>query len=239
MTEASEITASRHDKVCDRTEWRTPRMILDPVECFCGGSIYLDPCASEDNWTKARRYYSGRLLKDGSVDPDDDGLKQSWITRPGQIIFVNPPYGDRVPDDPRRAGTKAWVQRVGGEARKDKSILLLITASNRAGTIYFQEAIGDGPLDAMCHIRRRVPFIDPHTGEPARNNTTGSILYGLNVSLCRFRRYFGHLGFVVGGTAWPPPSMTGDWRDKTTKEESEKIVKQYSSPGLEGAGDFS
>lgn len=64
-----------------RTDWNTPKLIVETVRDVFGGIIRLDPCSNEGSIVHAASEY---LL------PYNDGLEDSWDY---PSIFVNPPYG--------------------------------------------------------------------------------------------------------------------------------------------------
>jgi hypothetical protein len=49
---------------------------------------------------------------------------------------------------------------------------------------------------AICFLSKRVPFIDPRTNLPAKNNRAGQILIYIGQNSDRFWQHFSHLGAV-------------------------------------------
>lgn len=71
----SETRAAQHLRTSGRTEYLTPKWVLDAL-----GKFDLDPCASVVRpWPTATKHYT----------IEDDGLVQPW----SGFIFLNPPYG--------------------------------------------------------------------------------------------------------------------------------------------------
>jgi hypothetical protein len=58
---------------------------------------------------------------------------------------------------------------------------------------YWHQYVLIPEMNAQCVIRGRLSFIDQH-GEPGKNNTYGSIIYGFNVNVERFVESFQELG---------------------------------------------
>src|SRR5690348_16135896 len=80
-------------KGSSRADWQTPEWILERVRHVIGGQIELDPATTEDNPTKALRFYTAQ----------ENGLTQPWSA---SSIFLNPPWS-------RRQGIRLrpWLQR--------------------------------------------------------------------------------------------------------------------------------
>jgi site-specific DNA-methyltransferase (adenine-specific) len=185
------IVTNLADKVAKDLDYQTPESILEPVRKFFGGPIPLDPATTADNPTKASRFFT----------PTEDGLAQSWA---GDGVFVNVPYGRSV---------KNWCQKICLEAEpcplqllKENglysgiapvTIIALLPGGSRTETKYWQEFIFNPHLNVVCYIRRRVAFIRPSTGLPAKSNTYGSALFGYNVNVNRFVETFKHLGRCI------------------------------------------
>ena len=164
------------DKSCSTGGWYTPAKVLDPIRCYFGGVIPLDPCTLPTNPTEALEFFT----------PEDDGLAKPWGGYGG--VFVNPPYGvkNRFHD---------WVSKIHEEAENGEAIIALLPCGSRFETRYWQEDILNEFLDALCFIKGRVPFED-ETGKPHKNNTYGSLLYGFGVDVNRFTEAFWELGRV-------------------------------------------
>lgn len=184
------------EKVARDLDYQTPEMILEPVRKLFGGCIPLDPATDPTNPTKAGKFHT----------PLDDGLTHSWDC----AWFLNPPYGPEVP---------AWCAKLHREAleRADVPGVALLPGGSRTETFYWQEHVYNHRLVAICFIRRRVAFIRPSTGEPAKSNNFGSALYGYNVDPDAFVAAFEHLGRcivvkVVGADPQPPKQRTGKRR---------------------------
>lgn len=88
--------------ITKRPRMLTPETILGPVREMFGGDIDLDPCTDEENWVRAKAFYS----------PPDDGCSMSWDY---PTVFCNPPAEDRL----------RWVERCVEEGEKRQVVLLL------------------------------------------------------------------------------------------------------------------
>ncbi len=64
--------------ITKRPRMLTPETILGPVREMFGGDIDLDPCTDEENWVRAKAFYS----------PPEDGCSLSWDY---PTVFCNPP----------------------------------------------------------------------------------------------------------------------------------------------------
>lgn len=165
------------DKTAKDLDYITPESLLIPVREFFGGQIPLDPATLPNNPTKALRFFI----------PEDDGLVQSWR---GEGVFLNPPYGKNM---------KNWCRKIALESSPEPpaipvTIIALLPGGSRTETKYWQDHVFNPHLNVVCYVRKRVAFLRPSTGEPAKGNTFGSGLYGFNVSTKRFLQCFGHLG---------------------------------------------
>lgn len=169
------------DKVAKDLDYQTPRRVLDQVDAYCGGQIGLDPASTLPNPTNARLFCAPGKM---------DGLEISWAKPPNYdeefqwVVFVNPPYGKEV---------HPWLAKIAEEASNHVRILALL-AVNRTEQQYMQDAMYQA--NAVCWIRKRVPFLRPTTGKPAKQNPYSSALWGFNVDQAKFVEQFSKLGLV-------------------------------------------
>ena len=161
------------DKNCYSVEWWTPDRVINPVNEYFSG-IVLDPATDESNPTGAEHFFTRY----------ENGLTRNW----DDGTFVNPPYGQVMKD---------WVLKIREEARIGHEIIALLAAS-RFEQQYFQECVFSQWLSGFCLIRKRLQFIDGHTGETCKSNPYPSILYGYNISEWdKFRDCMSMIGTVV------------------------------------------
>jgi site-specific DNA-methyltransferase (adenine-specific) len=168
------VTSPLREKVCRDTEWRTPPAVLDVVRAYFRGRIPLDPAASSDNPTNARRFFTRR----------ENGLRRAWSAP----SFVNPPYGRAI---------RAWAAKIHEEAARGTEIVALLPAGARFGTRYWQEHILIPQLSALCFHRGRIEFLDRQGRPSPSRNMYDSIFYLYNGHRARFERAFAALGRVL------------------------------------------
>jgi len=160
------------DKTCRHDEYGTPEIVLDCVRKYYGGDIPLDPCTSDRNNVKAKRY----------LTKDMDGLSVLWDVG----SFVNPPYGKKL---------RAWVHKIGDEARRGSEVIALLP-SNRFETKYLQEDLFVDELIGVCFVKGRLKF-SLGGAEGGCGNPWGSVLYGFNVHWKTFKESFQSLGRCI------------------------------------------
>lgn len=170
-TEEVKTPARPTEKTCRSTDWLTPPRVLEPVRRMFGGQIWLDPCTTPGNPTKAVSFYSKQ----------SDGLRDRWHTlvtaRHG--VFVNPPYGKAMRD---------WIAKCVEEADRGVPIALLLAASSRWDQPYWH-AIFSPECTAMVLFKGRVKYLDAR-GRPAKSPPYPSILFVYNVDHARVRAAF-------------------------------------------------
>lgn len=155
---------------CANTEWFTPPHVLDAVRSYFGGEIALDPATTAANHTKAKAFFTVK----------ENGLARPFVNG----TFVNPPYGTAMP---------AWCAKIGEEAARGVEIIALLTVSRRTEQEYWQRAVLNDHLRAICFVRGRLQFLDER-GSPGKRNSYPSELYGYNVDRQRFEEVFVCLG---------------------------------------------
>ena len=130
--------------------WRTPQWLFDLLDSEFG-PFDLDAAATP---TDARC--------DAFLTVLDNALTIDWSSR-GSRVFVNPPYSRAGGDG---EGLLAWVQAA--VRARDAGAVVVMVAPPALSTRYHQvlksEAI------ELLHLPRRVPFLDPDTGEPRKGN---------------------------------------------------------------------
>lgn len=161
------------DKRCVSTEWFTPPEILAPVRDILGDPIPLDPCTTEENPTKACRFFT----------PVNNGLIQPW----GASAFVNPPYGREL---------YSWVEKVVLEASLGVRIILLVSASSRWDQERWQKMYSP-ELTTFLMIKGRVKFLSSDNTRASGSPPYPSVMYFYNLSPDVVADEFGHMGTVV------------------------------------------
>lgn len=191
-------------------DYQTPRRVLDLVDSYFGGQIHLDPASCEGNPTNARMFMLPARGSDGRIrtrvlpgckkpaplgvdfgmppEQRTDGLSLPWS---GNGVFVNPPYG---------AVLETWLAKIAAEVYRCRYILALLPAS-RFEMGYFHDHVLSR-ANAMCCIRKRLAFLRPTTGLPAKGNPYSSILFqfagpALRESAQRFCKHFESLGCCI------------------------------------------
>lgn len=156
------------EKVARDLDYLTPPAILDKARAYFGGQIPLDAATTWDNPTDAANIFT----------PERSGLEKRW----DQPTWVNPPYGPLL---------RPFLEKIELEARQGTEILALLPV-NRTEQAYWQDMIARA--NAVCWVRKRVAFLRPSTGKPAKGNPYSSMLVGFNVDLEAFLLIFGELG---------------------------------------------
>tara|TARA_R100001594_G_scaffold64444_2_gene98732 strand:- start:2450 stop:2893 length:444 start_codon:yes stop_codon:yes gene_type:complete len=110
-------------------EWSTPQWLFDELNYKY--SFTLDPCCTKEN-AKCGKYYT----------KEDNGLIKDWS---GEIVFMNPPYGDEIPK---------WVQKAYEESLNGAFVVCLIPA--RTDTSYWHDYIF--PYAEVEFLRGRLKF---------------------------------------------------------------------------------
>jgi site-specific DNA-methyltransferase (adenine-specific) len=178
------------DKAARDLDYQTPEFILEPVRAYFGGVIPFDPATTPANPTKAASFCC----------PDDpsgygptgcDGLAAEW--HHVGPTFVNPPYGREM---------RKWLAKIAAEAKAGAEIIALLPV-NRTEQGYMHEVLARA--SCVCWIRKRVAFIRPSTGLPARGNPYASMLLGFNVNCPRFWDAFRWVGLVRQHVGWLLP----------------------------------
>jgi DNA N-6-adenine-methyltransferase (Dam) len=238
-------------------DYQTPRRALDRIDFYWGGQIPFDPASHPSNPTKARsflaltdaeltlsaawfekhktatlkKYLEAKaepfVIKAKKENEEDrhyvweifpssrDGLRAEW---PSGGIFVNPPYGGPM---------KAWLERIGEEAARGKEIIALIPV-NRTETDYWQANVAMRAA-VVCWVRKRLAFVRPSTGEPAKGNPYASSLWGFNVDVKKFLEACSPLGRVVQQTVlsvdYTPATFAG-----LIERAKRKLVDSFDAP---------
>jgi hypothetical protein len=100
--------------------YNTPPWVVELVRVLGGGVIDLDPCSNGTSVVGARRTF----------DEASDGLSQSWATsRPGGLVYVNPPFNDIEP----------WVRKCAESAQEGALVVALLPL--RTFTKWYQEIV--------------------------------------------------------------------------------------------------
>lgn len=114
-------------------DWGTPQVIVDAVKRYA--PIGLDPCGGPNSVVKARR----------TIKPPQDGLRFKWTVPPGEIVFVNPPFG------PRGRWLPLWIEKA---LREIQETILLTTA--RTDTRWFHRLFSNATM--ICFVKGRLHF---------------------------------------------------------------------------------
>jgi phage N-6-adenine-methyltransferase len=154
-----------------RVDWNTPPEIVAKVREL--GPIYLDPCSNANSVVGA---------KVAAVE-DDDGLRLSWRAPPGEVVFVNPPYG--------RGKVRPFAEKFAEDAHARASHLIALVPA-RVETKWF--ATFADSASAWCAVRGRLRFlVDGKLADPAP--FPSAILYA-GPEPRRFAEVFGELGAI-------------------------------------------
>ena len=173
MSEKSEKVGKQADKQCANTDWRTPPAVLSAVRDYLGGKIFLDPATTEDNPTGAEIFFTEK----------ENGLSRDWDSKG---VFVNPPYGKQL---------QFWIRKITIEANKRRFPILVLLPPRRWSTVYMHETFFDSNIRDLLIFKKRLAFLDKN-GNPVKNNTMGSMLWGLNTVSGCFGVCFNKFGTV-------------------------------------------
>jgi len=121
-----------------------------------------------------------------------DGLKARWgeLLWPGELVFVNPPYGQAV---------GPWAEKCAAAASSRAPVVLLI--ASRTDTVYLHASIARKAA-AVCFWKGRIRFLGPGDdgrGRPATGATFPSLVAYYGPYRERFLEVFGDRGWVVPG----------------------------------------
>lgn len=135
-----------HIATAARTDWCTPKVVLDPVRAFFSGRIDLDPCGNKDSLVDARSSCWG------PGDLGGDGLERNWEGS----VYCNPPFG---------AGLDRWIHKAAYDATNlcRCEVVMLIPAS--VDTRAWQEVILPTAA-AVCFWRGRIRFVGAKAAAP-------------------------------------------------------------------------
>jgi len=112
--------------------------------------IDVDPCAGKDT----------TIGRDANYTKADDGLTKKWHGR----VFVNPPFSDK----------KSWLQKAISEKDRTEAIFVL-TPDGTDTKSWWHEYIA-AEADYIWFSRGRISYINPDTGEKAKNPTFGTAI---------------------------------------------------------------
>lgn len=157
----------------NKQDWTTPPYIIEPARLALGGAIDLDPASSawSNQYVKAAAYYTEDMRGEG----------RGWYGR----VWLNWPYG--------RAENPRWADRL-IEAYETKEIESACCICFSSTSESWYQRLLDYP---HCQLKRRVPFIDPATGQEVRGATRGSTIFYLGSALSLFALAFADLGRIA------------------------------------------
>lgn len=165
----------------DRGDWCTPDVVLDLVRKI--GPIGLDPCANECRTIGARQEFFGP--QDGGID----GTTATWKVKPGEVIYVNPPYGRGV-IEVWLSACWYWGLKEYGNACENASLIALVPA--RTDTKWWHNSAVYA--DRICFWQGRLKFIGATAGAPFPS----ALLYWGNKPK-KFSSVFSEHGWIVKG----------------------------------------
>lgn len=157
--------------------WRTPPEVLDAVRRM--GPIGLDPATSEDNPVGARFHLHDRGLSSWPLE----------LLNPGEIVWLNPPFGRGLPQ---------WTRHAISHAYAGTDILILTPA--RVGTAWYREL--KLVCSAYCEWSGRIKFLDAggHRSAPAPFPV---VIWYLGADRWRFKvALLPHGDVYVAGFGW-------------------------------------
>lgn len=161
------------------SDWQTPKWLIDLIhESFDG--IDLDPCTSEDNPTRAERFYT---LKSPDPNPGDGWPKNG-------LVFCNPPYN--------KSDQMKYVRHFVTFNKMVNAGLGLLLLPSKTETEAFQLAMRSA--QTMLFFDKRLRFIDMRTGKSEHPPRFGSALFGyMNSMIIRdvFYRTFKTHGHIL------------------------------------------
>src|SRR6056297_1525253 len=112
--------------------------------------IDVDPCSGEDT----------HIGRDANYDKSDDGLWKQWHGR----VFVNPPFSQK----------RAWLQKV-IEEQGNTDCIFVVTPDSTDTKSWWHSYIAEA-ADYIWFSRGRISYINPETGERAKNPTFGTAI---------------------------------------------------------------
>lgn len=112
--------------------------------------IDVDPCAGE----------STQIGRDANYSKSDDGLSKTWHGR----VFVNPPFSQKG----------VWLQKV-IEQQPHTDCIFVLTPDSTDTLSWWHKYIAT-EADYVWFSRGRISYINPDTGEKAKNPTFGTAI---------------------------------------------------------------
>lgn len=185
-----------------RTTWRTPYEIVRRVEgVSVSGRIALDPCAFRD-----RRFHFAR------VNHTRSGLTHDWTglgaPGPGEVVYMNPPYGKELDD---------WVRKARVEAQKGISVIALLPA--RVDRECFQVDVA-GYANRICFLTGRLTFEGAGFGAAF---PSALVLWSRDIEVSkRFRNMFAPIGWVMDNI---DPRVSERQVDRSTRKIQSIMAK--------------
>ena len=151
----------------------TPEHVLEVVRQFA--PIYLDPCTTADNPTRAEHWIT--------AEQDALGDGQGWYRGDRRrFIFVNPPYS--------RGELVRWMSKCVEESQEAEIVALIPSdLGTEAGRIVATSC------DALCFVHGRLTFRSP-AGKPSAGAKQPSVMPYWGEDTKRFERVFSQLGTV-------------------------------------------
>lgn len=154
----------------ESVEWFTPKWIFDAL----GLEFDLDPCSPGQGLSHvpAKRVYT----------KDDDGLISPW--RPGELLFLNPPYGSL---------TSKFLAKLAHESSANgvEGIALVFA---RLDTRWYHDYVA-GVADCVCFVEGRIPFLQGSLDKIGGAPGAGSMLvaYGPRAAKAVWECNLGHV----------------------------------------------
>lgn len=161
------------ERIRTKNDLGTPGAVLELVRRV--GPVGIDPCSNE--WSKV----GARVAFDG-LTIETNGLLAPWfaLLRPGELAFVNPPYG--------RSHMRKWADKITHEARLGCEVIALVKGdfSTKWWTALRKEA------KAVCYVAGRPAF----EGGDHKGGKFASALFYFGTRPHLFAHVFGPLGDV-------------------------------------------
>jgi ParB family chromosome partitioning protein len=170
-------------------EYYTPMVIIHLIEKVFVDSIDLDPASCElaNKFVQAKKYYS----------KEDNGFIKPWSGK----VYLNPPYGYVSKEEKisqmykgnlKRNRTEIWLEKALNEYKKS-SIKECICLVNRTGAQWYRDEVRN-KFNAICEVSKRIPFIEPKTGLPAKQPRYYNDVLYLGFNIDRFISIFEEIG---------------------------------------------
>lgn len=184
-TERYRMTAGRNVNSQNQS-WCTPKIYVDVIREFFGGTIDLDPCSNEHSIVGATVEYK----------PPMDAFQLSWNY---SRIFVNPPYGA---DRHRGTSIRDWLRMCWEAGSLGSEVIALVPVATNTG--HWKRFVWGKATSVLFLADTRLKFLRDGQ-EDGKGAPMACALVYWGTDPARFRSFFAKYGAVVELSRDPDP----------------------------------